>query len=119
MSDYAKTLLIDIDGTLCVHEPPELATHPDHVMELLPGSADRLRKWHEAGHLIILATGRAESKREATVKQLEQAGLVYDQLVMGLTRGKRILINDCKPDGTVTVAAYALPRNGGIAHVNE
>ena len=32
---------------------------------------------------------------------------------------KRIIINDIKPDGTLTAASYNLPRNQGISSINE
>lgn len=114
MAKYPKSFFIDIDGSLCLHENPETRVDPNHDLILLPGAVEKLWQWHCAGHRIILTTGREEALREATVAQLHRAGLVYDQLVMGLTRGVRILINDRKPDGSITARAYSIKRNEGL-----
>jgi len=46
---------------------------------------------------------------------LEELGIVYDQLVMGLGGGPRVLINDLKPKGDdPTAIAVNLERNKGI-----
>lgn len=87
-------------------------------MTLLPGTRKKFMEWRSKGYTIILATGRPLS-REHTVHQLAQAGIPYDLLVMGVGGGKRVLINDKKPDGSLTAAAYNLERNVGIADINE
>ena len=47
--------------------------------------------------MIILTTGRKEGMRRITEQQLENAGIVYDRLIMGIGGGIRVLINDLKP----------------------
>lgn len=113
----SKTLFLDIDGTLVKHESPHITSLPSHKMDVLTGTIDRLLEWNKKGFVIILTTGRRESSREMTVKQLQEAGIFYDQLVMGVGRGVRILINDNKPDGTQTAHAINIPRNTGIENV--
>ena len=39
-------------------------------------------------------TGRKESARKVTEKFLEELAIPYDQLIMGVGNGNRILIND-------------------------
>ena len=59
---------------------------------------DKILEWNKKGYTIILTTGRRESNRELTIKQLQEAGIFYDQLIMGVGRGPRVVINDLKPD---------------------
>jgi hypothetical protein len=56
--------------------------------------------------------------RKATEKQLAEAGVFYDQLVMGITSGKRYLINDKKADGERTAFSINLNRNEGIGKID-
>ena len=48
--------------------------------------------------MIILTTARPEYLRDHTVKELEEANLVYDRLIMSIERGPRFLINDMDPN---------------------
>jgi hypothetical protein len=117
MTDMKKTLFIDIDGCLLYHKgnlSEEILSTP----EVLPGVIDKLNEWDGLGYKIILTTGRKESMRHITEKQLSSVGIFYDQLVMGINRGERIIINDKKPGIDMTVAsAIELERNIGISNI--
>jgi NDP-sugar pyrophosphorylase family protein len=90
-----KTIFCDIDGTILVHlhKISEVLLHDG---ELLAGVRAKFDEWDSKGHHIVLTTARKESARAHTVKQLADAGIIYDQLVMGITSGVRVLINDKK-----------------------
>ena len=111
-----KTIFCDIDGTLLQH-------HGDAVKQLtnrpviLDGTIEKLIEWDRQGYIIILTTGRRESVRAATEKQLSSIGIFYDQLVMGIGSGPRYLINDCKSNGDGTAHAIGIKRNEGIKNV--
>ena len=90
-----KTILMDIDGTI-----------------------EKLLEWRVKEYYIVLTTARPEGCRAATIDQLRNAGVFYDQLVMGLPAGPRVLINDIKPDGTLTAEGINLERNTGIYEVD-
>jgi len=109
-----RTIFCDIDGTLIRHDSPEIAFRSDYKMVPLTGTLQKLLEWDRLGYNIILTTGRRESMREITEKQLAEVGIFYDQLIMGIGGGERYLINDTKPDGTVTATAINLSRNAGI-----
>tara|TARA_R110002050_G_scaffold133369_2_gene255901 strand:+ start:592 stop:963 length:372 start_codon:yes stop_codon:yes gene_type:complete len=112
------TIFCDIDGTLVVHSKPTNAALPTHKLTLLEGTIEKLLEWDKLGHRIILTTGRKESLRKETKKQLSKAGVIYDQLIMGIGGGKRYLINDKKPNGTEDYAvAINLERNKGIKNI--
>jgi len=49
---------------------------------------------------------------------LHETGIFYDQLVMGLPTGPRVLVNDAKPDGMKTAYAVNLVRDTGIYEVD-
>ena len=95
------TLFIDIDGTMV--EFPHTGDHYKSIangtekMRLLPGVKEKLWEWETKGYKIIITTGRREMFRSETVKALKEAGIGFDQLVMGCGSGPRYVINDRKP----------------------
>lgn len=112
-----KTIFLDIDGCLVKHQG-NLTTQILNDVELLPGVIEKLNQWEADGHKIILTTGRKESMRKITEKQLQSVGIFYDQLIMCLNRGERIIINDKKPNKDICVArAIQIERNIGIENI--
>jgi hypothetical protein len=84
---------------------------------MILGSIDKIREWDSKGYKIILTTGRKESLREVTIKQLSYAGVVYDQLVMGIGGGSRVLINDLRANGDKSAHVCQPKRNEGIGGI--
>ena len=75
-------------------------------------------EWDRLGYNIILTTGRKESQRQKTEEYLSNLGIIYDQLVMGIGGGDRVLINDRKPNSDRDTAyAISIDRNEGISDV--
>ena len=109
-----NTIFCDIDGTLIKQEPPEVSFKSDYKMQPLPGTLTKLLEWDRLGYNIILTTGRRESLRSITEKQLNDVGIFYDQLIMGVGRGPRVVVNDNKPDGMLTAYSINLVRNLGL-----
>lgn len=89
------TIFLDIDGVLFTHHG-NLLNQVLLEPTLLPGVTEKLVQWTKEGHTIILTTGRPESYREQTVRQLALFAIPYSQLIMGLPRGTRTVINDFK-----------------------
>lgn len=112
-----ETIFCDIDGTILKHKGDICFQHIEP--KLLDGVLDKFREWDIRGCKIILVTGRRESTRKATEKSLCDLGIFYDQLVMGVGGGKRILINDKKDDGEETAIAVNLKRNEGLKNVSN
>jgi ribonucleotide monophosphatase NagD (HAD superfamily) len=107
-----KTIICDIDGTLIDHQAP--GTRNFKEPSLLPGVMKKFQEWDAKGYNIILITGRRESARLETEKQISGFGLFYDQLIMGVGGGERILINDVKPTGQRTAFAINVDRDKGL-----
>ena len=113
-----KTIFCDIDGTLVKHRSPLVSCKPNYKMDLLDGTLEKLDEWDRLGYNIILTTGRRESARPETEKQLAEAGIIYDQLIMGIGGGHRYIINDRKPNiGRDTAHAVNIDRNKGVKNV--
>jgi len=125
LTNKAKTIFCDIDGTILQHagEMENLISvlgNPRHELnpKLLPGVKERFQEWEEKGYNIILTTGRRESLRVSTEQQLFVLGISYDQLIMGIGGGQRVLINDLKPNNTESTAiAICLERNKGMEDI--
>lgn len=110
------TIFLDIDGTLLKHQG-SLTRLMVMSPELLNGVLEKLNEWEGRGFNIILTTGRKESQRELTERQLESLGIFYDQLIMGIGGGPRYLVNDKQKDGTPMAFAFNLTRDGGLDSV--
>ena len=91
--DKPSTILCDIDGTIIKHAH-RFSDLIDTAPQLLSGVIEKINQWDSQGHRIVFMTARKESAREMTEKQLRGLGLCWDQLIMGMTSGKRVLIND-------------------------
>lgn len=118
MSDKRpKTIFLDIDGTILYHHGSLhniLLSKP----RILDGVLDKLDQWNMLGYNIILTTGRPESMRSFTEKQLELLGISYNQLIMNIGGGCRFIINDDKPHCPVTAVAIVVKRNQGLKDIN-
>lgn len=114
----AKTILCDIDGTLITQFNQGISQQGTGYPPILDGTIDKINEWDRSGYNIILITGRRESQREVTEQHLRDLGIVYDQLIMGIGGGDRIVINDRKPNSDRDTAyAINLERNKGISDV--
>ena len=116
---YAKTLFIDIDGCLLQHHSG-IRENAEEEAVLLPNVLEKFAEWDSKGYRIILVTGRRESERPRTEAQLDALGVFYDQLIMGLPRGQRVVINDLKAGlpSDSAAACVNIQRNSGLGGVD-
>jgi NDP-sugar pyrophosphorylase family protein len=92
-TDKPKTIFCDIDGTILKHSH-KFSEIGKSDPELLPGVIDKFNEWDSKGYTVVLTTARKKSARYITEKHLSDLGLAWDTLLMGVTSGERILIND-------------------------
>ena len=114
-----KTIFCDIDGTLLLHYGDIVQNFVEDP-KLLPNVVESIKEWEKMNYKIILITGRKECLRLITEAQLLKLGIIYDQLVMGITNGDRVIINDKKQNGINNTAfAVNLVRNKGLDNINS
>lgn len=91
-----NTYFCDIDGTVFKHRLfDELKTTKPEVIK---STKELLIKWYNEGHHIVMTTARPKDLRNFTSIELFDNGIPHNQLVMGISRGIRFLINDMDPD---------------------
>jgi hypothetical protein len=88
------TLFVDIDGTLVknssAHFPPYIG-NTEAILE----NVEIIKELYSSGQFqIVLTTSRSNRYKKITEKQMDDIGLKYDHLIMGLFHSKRIIIND-------------------------
>ncbi len=113
-----KTVFLDIDGTILFHHG-SMSSVVSNESIMLDSVLARLDEWDRKGYQIILTTGRKENLRGFTCDQLTKLGIFWVQLIMGITGGTRVIINDRKPNSVEdTAVAINLDRNLGLTSVN-
>jgi len=116
--DAPKTVFCDIDGTIFNHRG-DVALNYSEKPELLNTVVNNIKEWEKLNYKVILTTGRKECLRKITESQLLSCGLIYDELIMGLPNGCRVLINDKKENSPKNTAyAINLVRNGGMENIS-
>ena len=112
-----KTIFSDIDGTL-VHQVPFESNDP-FKSKALPGVVDKMISWFKSGHHIVLTTARPESLRHETIQEMDILGIPFNQLVMGIGRAERILINNKsdKNPSEVRALGIVVEKNSGFDSV--
>jgi len=116
MNNKPKTIICDIDGVLLEHCNQGLSSQLN--ASPLNGTIEKINEWDAKGYNIILITGRRESLRNKTEQQLSMYDIFYDQLIMGVGGGDRIVVNDRKPNSERDTAySINLYRNEGIEDV--
>lgn len=80
LSSLAHTWLIDLDGTILKHNG-----HKSSGDELLPGVLAFWKNIPETDFILLLSA-REEQYRQSTLEFLSQAGLRFDQAILGCRR---------------------------------
>ena len=101
LSPLSKTWILDLDGTLVVHDGPFIMGKD----EFLPGAREFLDSIPKRD-MIIFLTARSDYEKPHTLRFLKENNVRYDHIIFNAGEGERIMINDMKPDGLVT--AYAV-----------
>ena len=115
------TIFFDLDGTLVEHDASEsLGSGNYGKLKFLSASTVlELNRLYTAGNKIILATARLESSRHLLECELNEKGVMYDQLIMGISGGARILINDTKPSLPGFLTAWGINTNRNECSIDQ
>lgn len=108
-----RTIFIDMDGTLVHHH----GTYEDMIWAepiILDGVLEFIEQELAVDSHIIITTARSEMHKKQTEAQLAKLGIKYHRLIMDITAGERVLINDDKPDMEITARAHVVSRNTGL-----
>ena len=97
ISPMQKTWILDLDGTLVVHDGPFIMGKD----EFLPGAREFLDSIPKRD-MIIFLTARSDYEKPHTMRFLKEKNVKYDHIIFNAGEGERIMINDMKPDGLVT-----------------
>jgi len=107
-----STLFVDLDGVIFKQSssylPPYIGT-----TRPLDKNVSYLKELIDTQKVeIIFTTSRSEQYRKITEKQLNDIGLIYKDLIMGLQHNKRIIINDFSSSNPYpTCSCINVPRN--------
>jgi len=89
-----KTIFVDLDGILVYNSSRHIAPtwgQSNPIQE----NIDIINKLYDSGFAyIVITTSRLESNKELTLLQIQNYGIRYNKLIMGLPHCQRILIND-------------------------
>ena len=109
-----STYFVDIDGTLVKYRSFQdiRNTAPEAITSVL----DFIKTKYDEGSHIVITTARPEDLRTHTTRELSFLGVKYHQLVMGIGRGTRYVINDKDPQAPEVDRAVGinLKRNEGL-----
>lgn len=108
------TYFVDIDGTLIKYRKfDELAIiQPEPIQSVI----DKINSEYESGSHIVITTARPEELKLRTIHELNTLGINFHQIVMGVGRGTRYIINDRDPENPEVDRAVGinLERNKGL-----
>lgn len=112
------TFFVDIDGTLVVYRKfSELETA---TLTPVQDVIDTINQYYDEGAIIVITSARPQTFELFTKQELEKIGVKYHQLVMGIGRGTRVVLNDKDPESPETPRALGinLNRNSGWEDLN-
>lgn len=72
-------IIVDLDGTICSEEK----TYSRSLAQPKPGAVESLKEFEEAGHTIIIYSGRSWPEYEMTFEWLKRNGVPFHQLILG------------------------------------
>lgn len=108
------TYFVDIDGTLFVYRKfDEIKTVPAKPIQSV---LDKVNSEYDSGSHIVITTARPVELELFTKQELESVGVKYHQIIFGIGRGTRYVINDRDPEAPNVDRAVGinLNRNEGL-----
>ena len=112
------TFFVDIDGTLVVYR--KFSELEKATLTPVQDVIDTINQYYDEGAIIVITSARPQTYELFTKQELEKIGVKYHQLVMGIGRGTRVVLNDKDPESPETPRALGinLNRNSGWEDLN-
>ena len=106
----AKTIIFDIDGVILEHDKGFHGKKGRYQYPSKPikNNIELVKSYYSKGDTIIFMTARPETERKNLEKELSKYKIYYHKLVMGVSGGTRILVNDKKPSNANFKTAIAI-----------
>lgn len=116
---YVKyyTIFCDIDGTIFKYRKfnTYLSTKPEPVLSVV----NELQRLEKEGHTIVLTSARPENLRFHTTNELMENNVPCHQLVLGLARGTRFLVNDMEDPNKPRAVSLNIVRDQGFSESDK
>jgi NDP-sugar pyrophosphorylase family protein/thiamine kinase-like enzyme len=105
-----KTYFFDIDGVLFEHDAGHHSKEERYSYPLVPiqQNIDLVKSLRHDGADIVLTTARPDRERVSLENCLKNNSIPYSKIIMGLSGGPRILVNDLKPSSPFSATAIAV-----------
>lgn len=103
-----ENIICDIDGVLFKHTPNSNTAFDDNIV--LNDCRNKLILWKSQHKKIFLMTARSKTTRNELITLLNNKGIYFDELIMGVNPGTRYVINDIKPSHIFTKQAVPINR---------
>ena len=118
METRPTTIFCDLDGTLVENTSSKFPPYIGNGKPL-KNNIKWLQELHAKGQIeIIITTSRSKKYKDVTLKELKEKGIPYNELIMGLSHSKRIIINDFAPSNPYpSCGAINISRN--IDNLND
>ena len=81
-----------------------LSTKAEPIQDVI----DSLNQEYDKGSHIVVTSARPIEYLEFTKKELKKIGLKYHQVILGIGRGTRFVINDIDPDNATVKRAVGI-----------
>lgn len=109
----ASTLIFDIDGVILKHDKGYHGKKGryQYPSDPIRNNVNLVKSYYSKGETIIFMTARPESERNKLQRELKKHNILYHKLVMGVSGGTRILVNDKKPSNVNFKTAVAIETN--------
>lgn len=91
-----RTFFVDIDGTIVKYRQFDSLLNEE--AEPIQDVIDFVNLEYKTGSHIVITSARPIEYLEFTKKELEKIGVKYHQLILGIGRGTRYVINDIDPE---------------------
>ena len=101
-----STYFVDIDGTIVKYRQFDklLSTKAEPIQDVI----DNLNEEYDKGGHIVVTSARPPEFLKFTEIELRSIGLKYHQLILGIGRGTRFVLNDIDPDNPMVKRAVGI-----------